>query len=245
MAVFNRSLRDKLSQMRLPIADERHAATVVNRLLLGAETHQLRMARRLSPIMAEGNRSYDNWLVYLRQTLGECLVHEEALPGEAGRKEHMLLALDCSELQATRLQGDALSIPLNLILIDSAQPAQYDTLTFGYLDEQVLHQVVNQRHHTRLEEIVAELKPYLVELAQAFAEDELPHREQGLVLDARAFLQCEFNPHTNKVTLKDFRPSARWSAAQREILDVALQGRALDGRAAILASDYFNKVVAD
>ncbi len=243
MTTHKPALRDQIKRIRLPVVDERHAAMLVEGVLSKAAARHAHVVRRLHPLMTAGESRYTDWLNYLRLTLGDCLVHEEALKAEPGQRERLLVSLDVTQL-AQHKAGGRYRIPLNLIFIDAEDPEHYDTMTFGYLDEAVVRKVVAGRHHVTLKDIVQELKPYLMELAQAYADDSMPCRAQGLVMDDRAFLRCGFNVHTHKVQLEDWCPSRRWSEAQQEVLGMAVQGRAFNGRAAILASDYFNRVAA-
>lgn len=234
--MLNLSLRDKLSQMKLPVADERHAQTIFQRILIAADTHTRKARRRLNPVMSDGDRSYEQWLEYLRKVHGEAIFFEQDMPSLDGSstKEHLFMALDCNPGHE--------QVPMTLILIDSANPEDYDTLVCARMEEAVFNSVVAMYHHSTLEPVIETLAPYLVELGYAFSEDELPRKEHFLALGHDGYLTCEMDLKKSVPTITDWIPRARWTPEQASILSVATDRVEEAGGVVILASDYFNQV---
>ncbi len=144
------------------------------------------------------------------------------------------MAIDCNP--------GHLDVPLNLILLDSLHPEDYDTLVCANLSHTVLQQVMSMHHHRTLHELLTHISPYLLELGSAFSEDQLPARDQFLVVGHDGCMPCDMDPAKGLPTVLNWLPRSHWSQQQEEVLSVATRGMKENAEAVILSSDYFNQV---
>jgi hypothetical protein len=244
MVMLNPELRKQLSQMKLPVADDRHAGAILNRVLRGADSRSRKMKRRLMPAMSARTRSYEDWLTFLSNTLGESLFHQQEVSADEQVREHLFMSIDCHDIAALKKQTPTdTAIPLTLTLIDSLNPENYDALTYGTISEKVLRKVVELHNHAKLGEILTDLAPFLVELGVAYSEEELPARDRFIVLSQDAYVICEMDQTKGQPKVVQWAPFSRWTMEEKSLLLVATRGMDDSVNAVILGSDYFNRVV--